>query len=309
MTLLLNSVAQTPCTGCQTLQEKCLAAHSTMEEIFEQAQYIPADRGRLLTLIQSSVQQITQISKLAWRPDNEHHRITLLGYCRHIRELPGAAQEWESAENVLQRTKSKAADQHKQVEAGEKTRIQPAEIPDTNVDSVPLAIAHAIWHGISKIGPIYLRHVEIECPVKDAQQRLDVATERFWKICDLIELAQDALMLIGQQPEPGQAAIECAGLEKTSEQYFHNADFTMVNWYGTEYKFSIGLQSRVVNALWKEYTENGLGLHQETINTRINAEKDNFRLKHVFRNHPAFRTMIQSDGRGTFRLVPPKQSK
>lgn len=89
----------------------------------------------------------------------------------------------------------------------------------------------------------------------------------------------------------------------------HNADFTMVNWFGTEYQFALGVQSSAVKALWEEWEKSGLGLSQQTIRGIIDAERDAFRMVHVFRNHPAWKTMIHGDGKGRYRIVKPKLSK
>lgn len=85
----------------------------------------------------------------------------------------------------------------------------------------------------------------------------------------------------------------------------HNADFTMVNWYGTEYHFALGVQSSAVAALWAEWEKTGLGLHQDTIRNAVDAERDSFRMDTAFRNHPAFGTMIQRCGDGRYKLAPP----
>jgi hypothetical protein len=85
----------------------------------------------------------------------------------------------------------------------------------------------------------------------------------------------------------------------------HNADFTMVNWFGTEYHFALGIQSSAVRALWKEWERSRLGLHQETIRNEIDGERDSFRMDTVFRNHPAFGTMLQRCGDGRYKLAPP----
>jgi hypothetical protein len=85
----------------------------------------------------------------------------------------------------------------------------------------------------------------------------------------------------------------------------HNADFTMVNWFGTEYRFALGIQSSAVKALWEEWEKTGLGLHQETIREAVDAERDSFRMDKAFRNHPAFGTVIQKTGDARYRLVPP----
>jgi hypothetical protein len=85
----------------------------------------------------------------------------------------------------------------------------------------------------------------------------------------------------------------------------HNADFTMVRWFGTEHHFALGVQSSAVRTLWEEWERTGLGLHQETIREVIDAERDNFRIDNTFRNHKAFGTMIQRLGDGRYGLVPP----
>jgi hypothetical protein len=85
----------------------------------------------------------------------------------------------------------------------------------------------------------------------------------------------------------------------------HSADFTYVYWFDREYKFALGLQAGAVRELWAEWKETGLGLHQETIRERIDAERGNFRMAHVFRNHEALNTMIVKDGDGRYRLAKP----
>jgi hypothetical protein len=89
----------------------------------------------------------------------------------------------------------------------------------------------------------------------------------------------------------------------------HSADFTFVNWYGTEYTFALGVQSSAVHALWDDWVKSGLGLHQDTIRNTIDAERDNFRMDKAFRKHPAFGTMIQSIGDGKYKLAPPTVGK
>jgi hypothetical protein len=110
-------------------------------------------------------------------------------------------------------------------------------------------------------------------------------------------------------------AFEAARLARSRPQVLtetpkavHNADFTMVNWFGTEYHFATGVQAGAVRALWTEWEGSGLGLHQETIRQAIDEERDHFRMDHVFRNHPALGTMIQRAGDGRYKLAPPAQS-
>ena len=77
----------------------------------------------------------------------------------------------------------------------------------------------------------------------------------------------------------------------------HNADYTMVNWFGTEYTFALGVQSQVVEVLWKEWENTGLGLHQQTIREHVDAEKDNFKMTTAFRNNPVSALLTASSVR------------
>jgi hypothetical protein len=90
--------------------------------------------------------------------------------------------------------------------------------------------------------------------------------------------------------------------QSASNQAIHNADYTMVNWFGTEYHFALGVQSQVVRVLWEEWEHTQLGLHQETIREKIDAARDSFRVDLAFRNHPALGKMIRRCGDGCYKL-------
>lgn len=99
--------------------------------------------------------------------------------------------------------------------------------------------------------------------------------------------------------------------------YGHSEDFSMVWWYGARYSFS-PKQAFVVELLWREFENHGLGLTQRTIGglleDRYGKPKiGDFRLRDLFkispnsaRMHPAWETMIQKVSKGTFALRPPK---
>lgn len=95
------------------------------------------------------------------------------------------------------------------------------------------------------------------------------------------------------------------GFSRNHCEVNHSADFTTVNWYGTEYTFAHGVQSSAVRALWEEWEQTGLGLHQDTIRVAVDANRDTFRMDKAFRNHPSLGTMIQSVGDGKYRLAAP----
>jgi hypothetical protein len=78
----------------------------------------------------------------------------------------------------------------------------------------------------------------------------------------------------------------------------------MVNWFGEEYTFALGVQSSALKALWEEWEKTGLGLHQDTIRNTIDAERDSFRMDTAFRRHPAFGRMIKKIGDGKYKLAP-----
>jgi hypothetical protein len=95
----------------------------------------------------------------------------------------------------------------------------------------------------------------------------------------------------------------------------HSIDFTSVNWYGTVYNFSKGLQAESVRVLW-EARENGTpDLSEKTIGDQVESANNRFRLAHVFNptnkktgkreRHPAWGTMIKETGKGRFALSKP----
>lgn len=116
-----------------------------------------------------------------------------------------------------------------------------------------------------------------------------------------------------RRTEDGAVVSDASNVDKVATppvpNAVHNADFTMVKWYGNEYQFSLGVQSAAVRALWEEWEKTGLGLHQDTIRNAIDSECESFRMDAAFRVHPAFRTMIQQCGDGKYKLAPPTNGK
>jgi hypothetical protein len=49
----------------------------------------------------------------------------------------------------------------------------------------------------------------------------------------------------------------------------HSADFTFVNWFGTEYRFRPGNQAEAIKHLWAEFENGGLGLSEQKIGELI----------------------------------------
>jgi hypothetical protein len=97
----------------------------------------------------------------------------------------------------------------------------------------------------------------------------------------------------------------------------HSEDFTSVNWYGTDYRFTKGLQAESVRALWEAWENKTPTLSQETIGKRAGSSASSFQLAKVFRRkkkrggyspHPAWGTMIQPGAKGTYQLIRPKET-
>lgn len=83
----------------------------------------------------------------------------------------------------------------------------------------------------------------------------------------------------------------------------HGPDFSSVWWYGTYHTFS-GTQAHVVKALWSAWLNGTPDVRQETLLSAAETERD--RLAHVFRDHPAWGTMIVPGPlKGLFRLTRP----
>jgi hypothetical protein len=132
------------------------------------------------------------------------------------------------------------------------------------------------------------------------------AAWREGRYADLVRSMQDkagAIASLYRLTVDGRLKVGSAA--PASQTVIHNADFTMVNWFGREYSFALEVQAPVVEALWEEWERSGLGLHQQTIREAIDKERDTFRMDTAFRKHPAFGTMIQRCGDGRYRLVPP----
>lgn len=95
----------------------------------------------------------------------------------------------------------------------------------------------------------------------------------------------------------------------------HSRDFASVCWYGTSYEFKTCLQRECVRLLWEAWKNGTPSLSEKTIGDDAGSDSNSFQLAKVFREkkkkgrgyvaHPAWNTMIQRVGKGTFRLVCP----
>lgn len=93
-------------------------------------------------------------------------------------------------------------------------------------------------------------------------------------------------------------------------RFKHASDFNWIIFEGTRYTFTKGLQAESMRHLWATWEEggrrNGCGLSEKTIGEHVGSSNDNFRLAHVFREHPAWETIICRVNKGVFALSSPK---
>lgn len=101
---------------------------------------------------------------------------------------------------------------------------------------------------------------------------------------------------------------------KQSPRFDHSSDFSTVNYGNAQFLFT-RTQARVVKLLWEQMERGGHGLSQETIGDQIGSAAKKFEMRTLFRvkspdgryaPHPALGTMIKSDRKGLFRIVPPE---
>lgn len=81
----------------------------------------------------------------------------------------------------------------------------------------------------------------------------------------------------------------------------HSVDFASVNWFGTLHAFSTN-QAACVRVLWEAWENRTPILAESTIQDAAGVESE---LRHVFRNNPAWNTMIVSPSKGRYRLADP----
>jgi len=106
-----------------------------------------------------------------------------------------------------------------------------------------------------------------------------------------------------EQQSPG-AAIKTALPEPPAlPPARHSKDFRSVHWFGTDYGFT-PTQAACVKVLWAAWENGTPDLGQDTILEHPEVEAESKRLFDVFRDHPAWGTMIvKGQTAGAYRLA------
>lgn len=168
------------------------------------------------------------------------------------------------------------------------------------------------------IGPLWIPDdAELQNWDKSRFIRQDGGTER--DAPNWIKKARNAVEYLRTQSDLTAVLLNAEDCSEVNDKtkanpLGHSPDFTTVDWFGTRYTFAKGNQARAIGVLWEAWENGGHGLTQETIGERIASSADRFELRKTFRQrkpeggygpHPAWKTMIQPDGKGNFRLVEP----
>lgn len=82
----------------------------------------------------------------------------------------------------------------------------------------------------------------------------------------------------------------------------HSPDFRSVRWFGTDYTFT-PMQAAVVSQLWEAWEQETPDVGGQYLLENAGLEANRFDL--VFRGHPAWKTMIGSITKGSYRLCEP----
>ncbi len=89
------------------------------------------------------------------------------------------------------------------------------------------------------------------------------------------------------------------GVSPPADAATHSPDFTTLEYRGTRYTFKKGNQAEAVRALWGAH---GHSLTRETIRKQINSGDEKFRMSKLFSGHPAWGTLIVTDGKGCYHI-------
>lgn len=119
----------------------------------------------------------------------------------------------------------------------------------------------------------------------------------------------DITASLGSVHPKGQAEFDCelasindSVREVASNEFRFSPDFRSAYVQGQEFSFT-NIQAKVIKCLWREYQNSTPEVGQQYILSEEIADTPQIRLRDIFKNHPAWNTLIVSGRtKGTFRL-------
>jgi hypothetical protein len=101
---------------------------------------------------------------------------------------------------------------------------------------------------------------------------------------------------------PLGASAPAAPVSPPARKRTHSSDYRSVSWDGDTHHFT-PLQAAIVRQLWQAMENGTPGIGGETLFEAAGSADEQRRMDHVFRNHPAWRTMIISPNKGIYALA------
>lgn len=125
-------------------------------------------------------------------------------------------------------------------------------------------------------------------------------------------LIPDEMMLELRDPHSGRTRqvrlplpqIQIVGQPAPIKSATHSPDFRSVHWFGQDYQFT-AFQAAVVAQLWEAWEHGAPDVGGQFLLENAGDDVETKRLDQVFRDHPAWKTMIVSTTRGAYRLEEP----
>ena len=142
---------------------------------------------------------------------------------------------------------------------------------------------------------------QLDRSIQDKLGKQDLVT-KFQEKLDTIDESLD-LLKAGDTPRRPETTAESV---KPTPDVGHSIDFRSVRWFGTLYSFTLN-QAPVVRLLYEHWQAGTPDIGYETLLLAVDSEAPPARLSILFRDHPAWGTMIvEGRGKGTRRLSKPE---
>ena len=109
---------------------------------------------------------------------------------------------------------------------------------------------------------------------------------------------------VQKTPLPAAPSSEAKPVDDETNDARHSTDFASVNWFGTPYTFTTN-QAAGVRVLWEAWKNKTPVLGGLTIIEAAGVDRSDERFDLVFRDNPAWGTMIASPSKGRYCLKAP----
>jgi hypothetical protein len=95
-----------------------------------------------------------------------------------------------------------------------------------------------------------------------------------------------------------------SGEDQSGSGNEHSEDFRTILWFGKQYSFT-PKQAACMRSLWRAWEKGWKGVSQQDLLSA--CQSDGSELRGIFKNSPAWKTIIVSVQKGVYALQPPRQ--